>query len=125
MLIRIRGTGARPLEIDYPEGVERPKTRADCVDGERPCPFVSCRHHLFLDVMANGNIQTRADEVEELPETCALDVADRGPQTLEAVCVIIDRTRELVRQLQDKALRRVKLFKGKPLTDYKPEPRTW
>lgn len=116
MLIRVRGTGARPLDIDYPDGVERPKTRADCVDGERPCPFVSCRHHLFLDVTANGNIQTRADDVEDLIETCALDVADRGPSTLEEVCVIIDRSREMVRQIEAGALMRIRRFKGEPIS---------
>ena len=30
--------------------VPRPQTRSDCQGGPRPCPFVSCRHHLYLDV---------------------------------------------------------------------------
>lgn len=132
MLIRVRGKGARRHvtrgdfveAVEYPKDVERPKTRGECEDGQRPCPFVSCRHHLFLDVLENGNIQTRANEVEDLPETCALDVADRGPQALETVGEIIARTRELVRQLQNNALRRARMFKVKPLADYKPEPRT-
>src|SRR3954470_6894429 len=36
----------------YPEdtSMERPTTRAECVNGLRPCPYVSCQHHLFLDV---------------------------------------------------------------------------
>src|SRR5215831_5555094 len=28
----------------------RPKTRAECVNGPRPCQFVSCKHNLYLDV---------------------------------------------------------------------------
>ena len=27
---------------------ERPKTRSECVDGPRPCAFVSCKYHLSL-----------------------------------------------------------------------------
>ena len=38
----------------YPdvEDVVKPKERAECGNGERPCPFVSCKHHLYLDVSA-------------------------------------------------------------------------
>jgi hypothetical protein len=32
----------------------RPKTRADCADVPRPCPFVSCRWNLYLDVDNRG-----------------------------------------------------------------------
>lgn len=28
----------------------RPQTRADCRGDARPCPWVSCRHHLLLEV---------------------------------------------------------------------------
>src|SRR3954470_15585872 len=28
----------------------RPKTRADCVNMERPCPYVSCKYNLYVDV---------------------------------------------------------------------------
>jgi hypothetical protein len=33
-------------EMDY----WRPQTRAECSDMERPCPFVSCKYHLYIDV---------------------------------------------------------------------------
>ena len=66
-----------------------PQTRADCKDMLRPCPYVSCRHHLFLDIASDGRLfmNTQADEADEdsivaeleaMQETCALDVADRG-----------------------------------------------
>lgn len=32
------------------EPVERPRTRGDCVEGQRPCPWLSCRHHLAIEV---------------------------------------------------------------------------
>jgi hypothetical protein len=30
--------------------IPRPKTRAECRDEARPCPWVGCRHHLLLEV---------------------------------------------------------------------------
>jgi hypothetical protein len=30
--------------------IPRPTTRAECRDEARPCPWVSCRHHLLLEV---------------------------------------------------------------------------
>lgn len=36
---------------------ERPRTRADCENGERPCPWVSCKMHLLLDVMPSGSLR--------------------------------------------------------------------
>src|SRR6185312_934329 len=34
----------------YPPDVDRPMTREACASMPRPCPFVSCSHHLYLDV---------------------------------------------------------------------------
>ncbi len=36
--------------------IVRPKTRGECASGPRPCPWVSCRHHLYLDVDKNGSV---------------------------------------------------------------------
>src|SRR5438067_13475603 len=33
----------------YPEDVDRPTSRHECTQMHRPCPFVSCSHHLYLD----------------------------------------------------------------------------
>lgn len=90
--------------------VERPRTRADCKDGVRPCPFVSCTHHLYLDVSERtGAIKVNfpdvePDDLEKLPESCALDVAERGGETLEQVGAIMNLTRERIRQVEVKAL---------------------
>ena len=43
-----------------------------------------------------------------MEETCALDVADRGPLTLHEVGQILGITRERVRQIQEQARRRIK-----------------
>src|SRR5690606_3867534 len=51
--ISVKRMTKRELEIGrllYPEtDYWKPRTRAECVDGPRPCPFVSCRHHLYVD----------------------------------------------------------------------------
>src|SRR5262245_52513993 len=109
--ISVKRMTKRELEIGrllYPEqDYDKPKTRADCVDGARPCPFVSCKHHLYLDVSARtGAIKLNFPDLEvwEMTETCALDIADRGGTTLEEVGAIMNLTRERIRQVEVKAL---------------------
>ena len=97
---------ARGLNV-YPDDDERPKTRDDCRDGCRPCPWVACKHHLYLNVNpATGAITFSFPDKEpwELAETCALDVADRGGLTLEEVGEIMNLTRERIRQVEVHAL---------------------
>lgn len=92
----------------------RPKTRAECVDGPRPCPHVSCRHHLFLDVSAKtGAIKLNFPDLEvwELAISCALDVADGGAVTLEDAGAILNLTRERIRQLELKALSKLEAIR--------------
>lgn len=85
----------------------RPKTRGDCENTERPCPYVGCTYHLAIDVdPTSGAIKINFPDVEldEMTETCALDVADAGGATLEEVASYTNLTRERVRQLEQKAL---------------------
>jgi len=88
----------------------RPKTRGECIDGLRPCPYVSCVHHLYLDIsLTTGSIKLNFpdQEVWEMQESCALDVADRGGTTLEEVGVIMNLTRERIRQLEARGLQKL------------------
>lgn len=91
----------------------RPRHRGDCADERgnpreemRPCPFVSCSQHLYLDVNpTTGSIKINfpdipADEMYRMAETCALDVAGRGNITLEEVGALMNLTRERVRQIE-------------------------
>lgn len=90
---------------------QRPETRADCVDGPRPCPFVSCKYHLYLDVKNETQsikINFPHLEVWEMEETCALDVAERGGLTLEQVGRIMNLTRERIRQVESDGLERLR-----------------
>ena len=90
----------------------RPRTRADCIDGPRPCPWVSCREHLYLDTSAAGSIKLNFPDLEpgELEHSCALDIADAGGATLEGTGKILNITRERARQIEVSATARYKMF---------------
>ena len=91
--------------------IRRPQTRRDCQSGPRPCPFVSCQHHLYLDVNPNtGSIKINFPNMEvwEMPHTCSLDVAERGGITLEEVGSIMNLTRERIRQVEVSGLEKLK-----------------
>ncbi len=116
---------------------ERPRTRGECIGKPRPCPWIGCRYHLLLRVthantlVLNGNaagdaternlrgrtvalsreqawFQRALETWEQLEETCALDVADRGPHTLSAVGRVLGTSRERMRQVEDEAKKRLK-----------------
>ena len=100
----------------YPEtDYWKPRSRSECKDMERPCPFVSCKYHLYIDVHpVRGSIKLNFPDLEiwEMTETCALDVADRGGITLEEVGEIMNLTRERVRQVETAGLARLQDFQG-------------
>jgi hypothetical protein len=114
---------------------DRPKTRADCmtavelandedwlranpgkkpVNGKnsaRPCPWVSCRNHLGINVTPSGSLQIIHDWDDGRP-TCALDVVDaNGPAILDTTGKFFGVTRERLRQIEVKALLRLKATK--------------
>lgn len=98
------------------EGVARPRTRGECAGGERPCPFVSCSHHLYLDVSRKtGAIKLNFPDLEpeQMDHSCALDVAELGGETLERVGALMNVTRERVRQVENTAIAKVQAIKGR------------
>lgn len=89
----------------------KPETRGDCKAGPRPCPYVSCRHHLYLDVNPEtGSIKFNFPRLEvwELKNSCSLDAADQYGLTLEEVGDLLALTRERTRQIEIRALTKVK-----------------
>lgn len=76
---------------------EGPMTRADCIDAPRPCPLVSCRYHLLVDVaeararlvtarpFRENDIDSIVRALHDMPATCALDVADLGGLSLPEI----------------------------------------
>lgn len=107
-LLRTIKSGEEAAE--YPDGFERPMARGDCVDGPRPCPLVSCQYNLYLDISKSGALKFNFPdvEVEDMKESCVLDVADRGGITLEEVGQIMNLTRERIRQVELRAIDKVK-----------------
>lgn len=97
---RRREKAGEKLEIlEY----DRPMHRSHCREGSRPCLFVACKYHLYLDVNPEtGSVKLNFPdkEVWELEETCSLDVAEKGGLTLEEVGGILNLTRERVRQVE-------------------------
>ncbi|HEY6728728.1 MAG TPA: sigma factor-like helix-turn-helix DNA-binding protein [Polyangiaceae bacterium] len=127
--ISVKRMTKRELEIGrllYPEtDYAKPRTREECVEGPRPCPFVSCKHHLYIDVSPRtGAIKLNFPDLEvwDMGESCALDVADRGGTTLEDVGAIMNLTRERIRQVEVKALAKLEALKDMmALRDYVDE----
>jgi len=98
-----RAAYAELFPIADVEGMPRPATRAECREQVRPCPWVACKHHLYLDINPmTGSIKLNFPDLEpwELEQTCALDVAEAGALTLEQVGEITNLTRERVRQVE-------------------------
>ncbi len=93
----------------------RPQTRGDCRNATRPCPWISCKYHLYLDVNPQtGSIKLNFPDLEvwEMTETCALDVADRGGITLEDVGSLLNLTRERIRQVELSGLQKLRKVVG-------------
>ena len=87
----------------------------------RPCPYVSCKYHLYIDVNPNtGSIKINFPDLEvwELQHSCALDVAGQGGITLEEVGEILNLTRERIRQVEVRGLMKLKERGGDELLAY-------
>jgi len=103
---------------------DRPRVRFECeraAGGDRPCPWVGCRHHLATDVHTQTgglklNFPGDGDEdpagLEGMAQTCSLDVAARGGLNLEQVGHHMNITRERARQLEERALHKIKVRGG-------------
>lgn len=96
----VRASGLRVL----------PESRSECRGGARPCPLVSCRYNLLLDVATDGRMYVSRDfdendeesiaaALKSMRETCALDVADRGATTSVAIAKLMNLRRDSVEKL--------------------------
>lgn len=102
-----------------------PLTRAECVDAPRPCPYVSCRHHLYLEVSCRtGAIKLNFPGVDvlDMAESCSLDVADRGRLTFLELGARLNVTREAARLIEAAALRKASAAIGDNRSDYTAAP---
>ena len=113
---------------------KRPKKRADCISGPRPCPWVGCKYHLLFDyklMPARMRFLTDEEIIEllwEMPETCALDVAEyahkrsNGKLTLQYIADLLGLdSRERVRQITEEGCKLWKseiFLNSSSLSDY-------
>lgn len=121
--VSVKRLSKRELErgaAEYPEqpgrDYLRPRTFEECdsvgLGDITPCPFVSCKHHLYLDVNPRtGSIKFNfpGRELDELPATCALRVAQHGGRTLDAVAEVMALTRQRLSQLEDRILDKIRV----------------
>jgi hypothetical protein len=113
--VRLPRRKAHKLFVLEPLPRALPHRRRDCENGARPCPYVSCRHHLYLDVKATGSIVLnfpRVDPANMRTASCSLDVADRGGVPLRDVATLLSLSHERVRQIEVVALRKVRAKLG-------------
>lgn len=89
----------------------KPKTRKECEMAERPCPYVSCRHHLYLDVDRDtGSIKLNFPDIPvcEMNETCSLDVAAKDGISLEEIGSLLNISYERANQIETAALEKLR-----------------
>ena len=113
--------------LDY----QRPKSRSDCGQIQRPCLYVSCKYHLYLDVNPDtGSIKLNFPDLEvwELHDSCALDLAGEGGMTLERIGEIMNLTRERVRQMEVTGIKKIQALlnpsKSRPRKEEEPKEDT-
>jgi hypothetical protein len=93
----------------------RPRTYGECSRESGPCPWLLCRHHLAVDVGPRGALKVAfgAKEMDQIPETCSLRVAERGPLTTEEIARLLNVTPERISQISMAAERKYAVGVGK------------
>lgn len=86
----------------------RPKTRGECQNTARPCPWLGCRHHLWSDEHDGVEARVLSLPVIGAP-SCVLDVVDEGKDLLPTeIGRMIQRRPEEVSENLESALRKCK-----------------
>ena len=93
----------------------KPSRRSACVDGIRPCPWVTCRYHAWTDLYCQ-NRNLRPSPTWGNPNvTCVLDWC-RTSRTLEEVGRLLNVSREFIRRVEARAFARMR--RDDKLRDY-------
>jgi hypothetical protein len=94
--------------LDLFDRIARPRTFGECSRDPGPCPWVTCRHHLAIDVGPRGALKIAfpGKEVDELAETCSLRVSGRGDHTEEEIARLLGVSSERISQISMAAQRK-------------------
>ena len=90
---------------------DMPRRRSECLKRKRPCPWARCKHHFIWLVW--HKLRDRSDDeitdcITKIKHSCVLDIVDNYREmTLEQIGQLLNLTRERVRQIEEKAIRRV------------------
>ncbi len=91
---------------------DMPRRRSDCLKRRKPCPWVRCKHHfmwLMWDKLRDKSDHEIADCITKMKSSCVLDMVDKYREmTLEQVGQVLNLTRERIRQIEEKAITRVR-----------------
>lgn len=97
-----------------------PRTWGDCQSqglgtAERPCAYLRCRWNLQIDINPqSGEMRLRSGGSEH---TCALRVAQHDGLQLDEIAAIMSVSIERVRQLEAKALHKLRTMTTDPSTE--------
>jgi hypothetical protein len=85
-----------------------PKTRGECVNAQRPCPHIQCRHHIVGEIARHPDFEAAVAAFEArdeagCTETCALDVADKGEHSAPYIATLMGISKQRVHQICDEA----------------------
>ena len=116
LVVRRPGQPAEQLALRVMAGPTPgfPADRGVCERGPRPCPWTSCREHLWAVHDRPGRRRYAGHApphavVRHSSETCALDVAARGPQSYEEIGRVLGMTPTRVRQVFAMAQMRLRM----------------
>jgi len=98
---------------DSPTIHRRPKRRSECLLGgwneSRFCLFVGCRHHLALvRIQKDQKVVLQSTPLDELAETCALDVADEGARGAGEIAELLGVSSKTVNDLLNSAMAKMR-----------------
>lgn len=107
---------------DAIENYKKPRTLKTCIEiglgaDDKPCPFVSCRGHAFVDDVNNSVKFSGPIRFDDGDPVLSIDLHEVPtcsyrnfvmPHTLEEVGDLMSITRERVRQIEEKAMLKVR-----------------
>lgn len=85
-----------------------PRGRLRIWQDHEACPWVSCRHHLALAINPETHGMKELVDWQDGQPVCSLDIADAGELTLDRAGDLEGITRERVRQIEVRALHKLR-----------------